>query len=201
MAQRGMAVSFAGRAYVSREVVPKGERMPNLGKLKEFWEWRLSETSSTEELQEFGWWATQNKFETQWFLERLIETLDKTNGVVEAAFRVIDALDAIAKDYPLPCIKALDLIIRCRNNKGIFFHAQNDKMRNILSNAYQSGNPDALKIADRLLDHVAKLGFEDFRFVRNRNANTQSPPMRSKKGRKELKQKQYDKTTQIHIGV
>lgn len=160
---RGLAVSFGGRAYVSCDTFPRGDRPPERSTLQRFWEWRLASSNSPNELKEFGWWAKKDRFDNQWMLERLLETLKGTKGEVEGHMIVLAALKDLARSYPLPSVEILDLMVKCRSQKSYFLSAYSGEMKHILGEILRSEDAAGKKIALRLVDHMTKLGFEDFR--------------------------------------
>jgi hypothetical protein len=162
--QRGMAVSFAGRAYLARKEEQSGEKFPELSRLQEFWEWRLRDSKDIEELREFGWWVVGDKFNPEWMLQHFIETLQKTAGEVEADFHVLATLAGLSKAHPLLCSQALLLIVRCRKvNRVTLGHG--DDIEAILKRIQSSENDDAKSQAAIIVDHLTKLGFERYRSI------------------------------------
>lgn len=161
--QAGFAVSFGGRAYISRDAIARGERLPKRVVLERFWEWRLEESKSANELKEFGWWAKKDRFDNRWMLERLLETLKRTNGSVEGHTIVLTALRDLAGSHPRLSVEILELMVKCRTQKSYFLFAYSGEVKHILGEILRSENTTAQKLAHRLVDHMTKLGFEDFR--------------------------------------
>src|SRR5262249_11720476 len=83
-AYRATAISFAGRAYIARDNFPSGEKRPKISRLAALWEARLKAKASVTELREFGWWVKKGAFKTTWMLEKLEDTLQVTQGDIEA---------------------------------------------------------------------------------------------------------------------
>ena len=162
--QRGMAVSFCGRMYINREEARSGDKFPETNRLQELWEWRLAASKDAEELQEFGWWVADGKFNDEWMLQRLIETLHKTGGVIEAGFLVLAALSALASRHPLLCARALSLIVKSRSADRLML-GHNENIEGILSTLYSSADAQAIEVAESVIDHLTKLGFERYRSI------------------------------------
>ena len=162
--QRGMAVSFCGRAYINREEGRSGDKFPETNRLQELWEWRLADSKDVEELQEFGWWVADGRFNDEWMLERLIETLHKTGGVIEADFLVLAALSALASRHPVPSARALSLIVKSRSADRLML-GHNENIEGILSTLCSSGDVQAIEVAESVIDHLTKLGFERYRSI------------------------------------
>lgn len=161
--QRGHAVSFAGRSFVHGADRP-GEKLPDTNRLQEFWEWRLKDTKDIEELKEFGWWVRAGRFNDEWMLERLIDTLGKTGGALEVDFEALSTLSALASDHPLLCARALSLIVLSKSADRLML-GYNDDLREALSRLYSTANADAIVIAEKVIDHLTKLGFETYRTI------------------------------------
>ena len=161
--QRGKAVTFAGRIYVLGNAARTGENAPDVSRLQQFWEWRLSETMDVEELREFGWWVKDAYFDDKWMLERLIQTLTKTRGAIAAEFYVLQTLATLAPAYPELCVRALDLIVTSRSMNR-WAMADRPEIRRILNTA--CGETDVEReIAAHVIDHLTKLGFESYRSI------------------------------------
>ncbi len=164
--QRGDAISFAGRHWIVRDQIPEGERLTSTKPLEKFWEWRLKNSNSPEELREFGWWVKPGAFDDRWMLENLIWTLEKTEGDVDGEFKVIQALAELADKHPLACAKVISLVTRSRVREKVIFHTNEDEIGQALKKIYASKNKDALELADGIVDHLTKLGFERFRYIK-----------------------------------
>ena len=163
---RGMAVSFGGRAFVNRTPGPNAEKAPRMEMLKKFWQWRLKETTSLVELKNFGWWVKKDKFENKWMLDRLLETVEKTEGELEGDHFVLQALAQLSAEHPLVVARILNLIVRSvgvRRHQTI--HVYLDEIKEALLQIYKSNKKDARLIADKIIEYLTKLGFEDLRHI------------------------------------
>jgi|CZKX01.1.fsa_nt_gi hypothetical protein len=162
--QRGKAVNFCGTSYVPRDAGRPGEKNPDTNRLQEFWEWRLKDSKDAEELKEFGWWVREGKFNDEWMLDRLIDTLEKTGGDIEADFHVLSVLLALAVRHPQLCAKALSLIVRSRSADRLTL-GHDENIPRILTALYSTEDAAAIAIAENIIDHLTKLGFETFREI------------------------------------
>ena len=168
--QRGMAVSFLGRAYVMRPAGEADEMFPDKNRLQEFWEWRLSVSKDPEELEDFGWWIIEGRFNNEWMLDQLINTLEKTKGALTAEFEALRALSVLVSKYPLSCAKALSLIVHSKSaDRSMLGH--NKDIPAILSGIDLSGNADAKALAIKMRDHFIKLGFKEYMQPQQRESN------------------------------
>lgn len=160
---RGMAVSLGGRAFVSKDNVAHGEKMPKLTTLQKFWEWRLKESDAPSELREFGWWTKEGKFNNKWMLEQLLKTVEKTKGDVNGEFIVMHSLDTLASEYPLLCAKILKLIFAStsRRDRYVFLHVA--ELRSALIKILKTDTEEAKKVAHQTIDYLLKLGVEDMK--------------------------------------
>lgn len=158
--QKGMFISFIGRAYITCDKDKSREKFPDKKGMKELWEYRLEKSSKIEELKEFGWWIKENEFDNKWMLEMLNKTLEKTKGIIDADFIVFETIDKLSSDYPLLTISILDWIIRGKD-RTLYF-AKNEA-ENIINNTYQSNNEEAQKIARRVCNYLVSMGFEKYR--------------------------------------
>jgi hypothetical protein len=174
--QRGRAVNFAGRAYVFGDPSRLGGMIPAKNRLQEFWEWRLRVTKDAEELQEFGWWVKDGYFDDKWMLERLIETLTKTEGALAADFYALEALAKLAPIYPELCARALSLIVKSRSTDR-WTMADRKEISSILTTVHTNADPDINELAANIIDHLTKLGFESYRAILENPAHAVVPEL------------------------
>lgn len=162
---RGMAVSLGGRAYISRDGVPAGEKTPRIETLQRFWDWRLEKSDAPSELREFGWWTKLGKFDNKWMLERLLKTVEKTKGDIDGEFIVMNSLQELAGEHPLLCAKITKYIFASSNRRDRYTFLHMSELHNTLVKILQSKNEEAIKISRETIDYLLKLGFEDFRNI------------------------------------
>ena len=162
---KGMAVSFAGRAFIQREI-PNSAAKPSFSRLKKFWQWRLQGSNNPKELTNFGWWVQKDKFENKWMLEHLLETAEKTEGELDGDHCVFAALVALSGQYPLLCSRILKLVSYSESAKRHqLMRLYADETKHCLIYIYRSRKKEAILIADSIVDHLTKLGLEDMRNV------------------------------------
>lgn len=115
-------------------------------------------------MKEFGWWVRDGKFNDEWMLERLIETLEKTGGDIEADFHVLSVLLTLAVKHPQLCAQALSLIVRSRSADRLTL-GHDENIPRILASLYSTGDAEAIGLAENIIDHLTKLGFENYRTI------------------------------------
>jgi len=162
---RGMAVSMAGRHFVSRDNFPKEEIHPKIKTLQKFWDWRLDESYAVSELREFGWWTKLGRFDDKWMLERLLKTVQKTKGDVDGEFVVMDSLVALSEKYPDLCAKITKEIFTSRRHRDGYIFMHKGELRSVLENILKNGSKDAKKDVGDTIDYLLKLGYEDLRTI------------------------------------
>jgi hypothetical protein len=160
---RGIAVSMAGRHFISRDGATPGEKTPRIEVLQEFWNWRLDQSDAPSELREFGWWTKLGKFNNEWMLERLLKTVEKTKGDINGEFIVMDTLKALAGEHPLQCGKILKQIYTSSNRRDRYAFLHTGELKDALIEILHSTDEEAKKTANEIVDYLLKLGFEDLR--------------------------------------
>jgi hypothetical protein len=166
-AQRGEAISFAGRAYISSDNTTRKIEVEHLEKLKALWEWRLKETNGKEndaikdELTNFGWWAKKDKFENKWMLNQLLETVKKTGGLIEGEFIVFQTLDELAFEYPELAMEILNLIVFSKAKERTFLFSRNE-LKDILTKIFSGSSIEAKTIGKRIVDYLTRLGLKEY---------------------------------------
>jgi hypothetical protein len=145
-------------------IVHASTNPPEISRLQEFWEWRLAESKDREELQEFGWWVMEGKFNDEWMLERLIEILQKSEGAIEADTYVLDALSALASEYPRLCGEALMLIVKSRYTER-WMLGSSTQVQQILTTIYGNVDDGNKDLVVSLIDYLTKVGFENYRHI------------------------------------
>lgn len=159
---RGEAVSYIGRAYVTRKQFGSDFQRPPLEKLKEFWEWRLKESTDHDELKEFGYWAAKDLFENDWTAKMLISTLEKTGGDIDGDLLVFDFFRDVVDEIPDLVGTALDKVLTKRLRTGQYMYRKAD-LKGILSTILIKGSPESVKIAQKIQDFLLKMGYSEFK--------------------------------------
>jgi len=111
-------------------------------------------------------------------LARLIETLEKTKGDIAEDFHVLRGLLALTVEHPELCTQALLLIVRSRSADRLTL-GHNEDVPRILDAIYATGDAGAVSIAEKIIDHLTKLGFENFRTI---SQTQRKPPQPGKDG-------------------
>jgi len=156
--QRGYAISFIGRAYLSTK---KKVELPDIKKINSLWESRLETSSDIEELMEFGWWIVKDRFDNQWMLEQANKTLEKTRGIIHPNFLVMENLCELANEFPSLVITALHFIVKSGfRDITLRFNAE---IQNILKVVYKAGDTKAINLADEIKNYLLKLGYMEYR--------------------------------------
>lgn len=163
---KGVAISFAGRAYVMRDNLPPGHKLPEISKLTALWEERISTKNvGVEEMKEFGWWVKAGIFNDRWMLERLYETLRITEGEIDGEHFVLKTLANLSEEYPAITSKCLDLIARCVSNKDWTLQVYISEIKTVLKNANASGEEEAKEQSKKTIDFLLRLGFRELREI------------------------------------
>jgi hypothetical protein len=163
--QRATALSSGGRAYVQRDESAVTGKLPTTERLQQFWDWRLEESKEAEELCVFGWWVRKGKFDNRWLLDRLLKTLEKTGGAINGGVNVMAMLRDFSSEAPDLCVHALELLAKSRAvDRGTLIVHEGD-IKAILSRARACGDRDSAARAERIIDHLTKLGFETYRSI------------------------------------
>lgn len=160
---RGIAVSMAGRHYISRDNFPHGEKQPDMSVLQRFWDWRLAESDAPSELREFGWWTKLGRFDNKWMLERLLRTVEKTKGDINGEYLVMDALNSLSEEHPLLCAKILKHIFASSSRRDRYAFLHMGELRSALEKILKNIDEEAKKVAHDTVDYLLKLGFDDLR--------------------------------------
>jgi hypothetical protein len=160
--QRGMAVSFCGHVYAERPASAVTGEPPSTERLQEFWDWRLGASKDVDELRAFGCWVLSDKFNHGWLLEHLVDTLRKTGGSIDQDFSVLASLRTRSAEYPFLCTSALELLVKAKSADR-FTLGHNEDISVILACALASCEPKAVAQADRIIDYLLRLGFENYR--------------------------------------
>jgi len=158
---KGEAVNFIGRAYImsTQEKI----EMPDISRLKLFWEWRLEENNSSIELQNFGWWIKVDVFNNEWMLKMLIRVLVKTKGSIDADFHVIKALDKLAGHYPQLVSEALLLFIGSRDKTyGPVGYSHREEIKSIITSLSSVKNKGVRANVDDIIDQMLRLGHVEY---------------------------------------
>lgn len=162
---RGYAIDFLGRnIYKTKESI----ELEIINRLKVFWEMRVSmirtttQTTINTELTGFGWWFISEKFDDSWAISQLQVVLELTKGNIEPCHLVVERLAELSKTMPLFAIKCLTQIIE-NDKKKCPMRSLVERMRIIITNALQSTDHEAHKIAVDIVERLLASGHLAFR--------------------------------------
>jgi len=157
---RGHAIAFIGRSLKDTSgQIPDGI----LQRLRELWEWRLSEAADAdgEEVAAFGWWFISEAFDDEWLVANLREALRRV-GKTEPAHMVVERLAHIADSFPLAAVECLSHMVR-GDEEGWGLHMWRDNAKAILATALASDNLEAREAAQTLAHELGARGNWHFR--------------------------------------
>jgi hypothetical protein len=160
---RAQAISFAGRAFIARDKFAPGEKLPDISNLKALWESRLASSKSIEELEQFGWWMKRGRFEDEWMLNKLLETLKKTGGKLDGEFIVFASLDELSEQYSQLCADILELAVKGADRNSFVLQTQSNEITSILRKLRNSKDKDAQRTAAKVEDYLLRLGLHGYR--------------------------------------
>lgn len=160
--QKGWAVNFGGRVFIASDKAVR-KKEPSKERLKLFWENRLKESRSVEELKEFGWWLRVDFFDNKWMLENLLVTLDQTKGVIDPDYRTMETLDNLSEKYPLLVSQCLLKIVKAQYQDRFLRLTREKSILNIVQKLYRNEDKEVRNIIAQVSDHMLKLGNNDFR--------------------------------------
>lgn len=162
---RGYAATFVGRSLandtgdVSSEVIEK---------LKALWTARLtaggtgsSTASYVEEMAHFGWWFVSKKFDDDWAILQLLESL-KVAGRTEPDDLVVERLAQLSRTMPGKTVECLALIVE-GDVEGWDILGWRDDARKVLGAAICSTDQAARNLATDLIHKLGSRGYFEFR--------------------------------------
>jgi hypothetical protein len=161
--QKGEAVSFMGRVYVMREEEGSSHRPPAKKRLMDFWSKRVEESDTVEELTEFGWWVRTDYFDDNWMLEILLKTLEKTKGIIDYNYKVLETLDVLAEAHSLLVAQCLVLIVKAKYQDRFLQMSREASVKTITERLYLHGDSQVRNLIQQVVDQMLRLGNNDFR--------------------------------------
>ena len=167
--ERGQAINFIGRV-VLRELVAYPDKEAVVSRVSQLWDRRVATATDknidTEELREFGWWFKQSPFSHKETIDKLLKTLQVTNGLVDVPYEIVEELQNYATELPLEAITVLDLIARAEREYNELSYKK-EEYKSVIRQVKSSENADAIKIADELINFIGSRGFIEFRDLLN----------------------------------
>jgi hypothetical protein len=159
-------ISFTGRSCVSRDNAKKWIETHNIDieKLKQFWDWGLENCPDPEVLAGFSFWieAKRNVFDPVWLCEHVRMTLEKTGGIVEWDYGMMQSLAIMADSAPEDTLKILKLYLL--GTKGLSSRRPwlyvDDELMGIFKTLYN--NPVTKEGTYSLIDELLPIGRGQF---------------------------------------
>ena len=104
-------VDFIGHTFISGNNASAHELLEkepaSKERLKQFWDWLLENYENPKPFIQFDFWITlENEiFEPAWLAERVRKTLEKTNGALEADYKLTESIVRLAQANPEDTLK------------------------------------------------------------------------------------------------
>jgi hypothetical protein len=160
---RGHALEFVGRALKRTEGdIPE----EILDRLKQLWKVRLATAKKARqpsnferEMAAFGWWFVSGKFDVDWAIGQLSESLRLTRKA-DPDHMVLEHLATTAETHPQESVECLRMVAE-GDREGWNLHAGRDHVRRILEVGLQ--HPSAADEAKRVIHYLGSRGFREFR--------------------------------------
>jgi hypothetical protein len=163
---RGSAISFLGRSLAQQPDGPIDDRV--LNRHRALWESRVEAAQHAsdvmkfrEELSHFGWWFSSRRFAPAWSFAQLRTVLNLVKRI-DPAFKVAEALEALAPEFPMECVQMAHLMA-LTDRKGWEVLASEEHLKAIITAAIASGNLAAKTAADDLIQYLVTRGQFSYR--------------------------------------
>lgn len=137
-----------------------------LDRLKKLWEQRLAAAKKVQqpsdfekEMAAFGWWFVSDKFDVDWAIAHLSESLQLARTTTLDPM-VLEHLARTAPTHPRQSVECLRMIAEA-DREGWNLYASRDHVRRILEVAMQ--HPDAADEAKQVVNYLGSSGFLEFR--------------------------------------
>ena len=113
--QHAHFVKFIGLSFISRDKAEESFEYNQevKSRLREHWDWLLQKDKKKEVFREFGLWINLDKgiFEPAWLAQRVRQTLEKTNGILEWQHELINSAPQLAQAAPEETLKIARLYL------------------------------------------------------------------------------------------
>lgn len=155
-------VDVVGRHYIeiSNDFTPPTEES-----LKSYWEYVIKNYKYSDELQSFGWWVMKDRFDNDWMLDRLLETLEITDGKIEPDFRVLESFEELISDYPEKTLKAVKFIVDSKSNQNKHFILGDESIMKILQVGKTIKKTNIQKLILDIVNILLDMGEEKYRVI------------------------------------
>ncbi|MCH8147032.1 MAG: hypothetical protein IH987_03440 [Planctomycetes bacterium] len=163
------AFKYHALTFVGRRLKNVNGRIPNVvgERLKNLWERRvdalkhLRDHAERSEMKAFGWWFICDKFDREWSLDRLRESLELCRWT-EPDHLVTKHLAAVVADFPDHAVACLSTLIDGDKN-GWGISSWHEHAESILDSALESGVDNARLNATTLINRLCARGFHVYR--------------------------------------
>ena len=136
-------------------------------RLKRLWDDRLNAAREAgepsihqDELAAFGWWFASGRFNDEWALNRLIETIE-LGRQIEDKKQVVERLATLAVVIPNPAARALRVMVENASYLDVYLYS--DEAKQVLQSLLASDSSEAEESARRTIDRLLSLGHREFR--------------------------------------
>ena len=154
--------------FVGRSLRNTAELRPDMiDRFKQLWAWRLDAMRTADnpqvhfsELSAFGWWFISGKFDDEWAMENLLESLRLVQKT-EFEDRVVERLVALAEKMPGEAVECLTHLIE-GDKEGWAIYAWREHARSILSMALRIGNGEVKQAATDVVNRLGARGYFEF---------------------------------------
>ncbi|MCH7994285.1 MAG: hypothetical protein IIB57_07555 [Planctomycetes bacterium] len=163
------AFKYHALTFVGRRLKNVNGRIPNVvgERLKNLWGRRvdalkhLRDHAERSELKAFGWWFICDKFDREWSLDRLRESLELCRWA-EPDHLVAKHLAAVAADFPDHAVACLSMLIDGDKNRwGI--SSWHEHATSILETALECGVENARNNATEIINRLCARGSHEYR--------------------------------------
>jgi len=163
-------ISFIGRHCLSRDSAKKWmeDNKINIDKVKKLWDWVLKKKLNPKILAGFGFWINPNEeiIKDEILVQKMAETLDKSNGQIDWEYGLIKRLSILAEIAPnetLDIIRSylLDKEKNLNPNRRMF-PLYNKEIKSALEIIYKNGNKGIKQSITSLINILIEKGSSMF---------------------------------------
>lgn len=115
-----------------------------------------------EELSNFGWWFASGQLSNKWALQRLLDVLNLTDGVIQFDSAVAERLALLAFEHPSIAVACLAKMVE-GDREGWHILGWQKHARKTLSTALSSSDEEAQSSARDIIDGLGERGNHEFR--------------------------------------
>jgi len=151
--------------FIGRDIFRNKDIEPKIIKrMIALWTWRVEQVGGfdrmpVEELSAFGWWFASGKFEPEWALRNLEETLRWT-PINAANLQAIEQLSNLYSVHPVEVLRCLKLFVQV--NSDLWFFVSSHKQKGVWTILEQGMASDNVAIRDQAEEIVHLLGSKGY---------------------------------------